>query len=313
MSPDTIRVSVGMPVYNGENYLEAALESIVAQTFSDFELVISDNASTDRTAEICRDYANQDARVRYYRNAANLGATFNHNRVMELARGDLFKLAAHDDLCAPTFLQRCVEALDGDPNAVLAYPRMKVMRRMSNDKGWVIADYADCIDTEAPEPHRRFADLIRRQYWGVQQIFGVIRTNALRRAGPFGDFHSADVAVLINLGLLGWFHEVPEHLFTYRLHSQQSIALLEGSSQAYYSWWNPNKNRRASFPTWRFLRVNVGAIHRARLPWREQILCHREVWRWTTDHRANLMRELASVSAQRSERVNASGEPRSPP
>src|SRR5947199_10486063 len=102
------RVSIGIPVYNAENFLREAIESIRQQTFTDFEIVISDNCSTDRTPQICEEYAAKDRRIRYVRNATNLGAGFNHRRVAELARGEFFKWQSRDDLCHPTFLERCV-------------------------------------------------------------------------------------------------------------------------------------------------------------------------------------------------------------
>ena len=111
------RVTLGVPVFNGGPFLPETLDSLLNQTFSDLEVVISDNASTDRTEEICRAYAARDPRVRYYRNDVNRGAAWNHNRVFELARGEFFKWSAADDLCAPEFLTLCVAALDRDPAA----------------------------------------------------------------------------------------------------------------------------------------------------------------------------------------------------
>ena len=104
MSENEPRVSIGMPVYNGEKYLEEAIQSILAQTYSDFELVISDNASTDKTQEICLEYAARDSRVRYHRNEKNLGAAPNYNRTFELSTGQYFKWADYDDLLAEEFL-----------------------------------------------------------------------------------------------------------------------------------------------------------------------------------------------------------------
>ena len=117
------RVSIGLPVYNGENYLTSAIETLLAQTFTDFELIISDNCSTDRTQDICRSFCDRDARIRYVRQAKNLGAVRNFNLVFHYARGEYFKWAAHDDVCAPAFLQRCVERLDANPSVVWCYPR----------------------------------------------------------------------------------------------------------------------------------------------------------------------------------------------
>ena len=115
------RLSVGLPVYNGENYLAESIEALLGQTFGDFELIISDNASTDGTADICRHYESQDPRIRYFRQAHNIGGAPNHNYLVEKARGELFKWASHDDLYARDLLQRCVDALDKFPNIVLAH------------------------------------------------------------------------------------------------------------------------------------------------------------------------------------------------
>ena len=125
------RVSVGLPVCNGENYLDAAVRSILSQDYEDFELVISDNASTDRTQEICLDFARQDPRVKYSRLAANCGAVSNFQRVFRLSTGDYFKWAAHDDVCTPDFLERCVAVLERDPAVVLCCGQTQLI----NDDG----------------------------------------------------------------------------------------------------------------------------------------------------------------------------------
>src|SRR5579871_3942080 len=115
-----IRVSIGLPVHNGERYLREAIDSLLAQTYRDFELIISDNGSTDGTEAICRAYAAADPRIRYYREEQNRGCAWNWNRVFALARGEIFKWAAHDDVCAPRLVERCLEALDRCPEAVLS-------------------------------------------------------------------------------------------------------------------------------------------------------------------------------------------------
>ena len=129
MTQPTPRVSIGLPVYNGERFLARAIDSLLAQDFVDFELVISDNASTDGTGEISRDYAARDPRIRYHRNERNIGAVGNFNRTLDLASGEYFKWAAHDDWCAPQFLGRCVEVLDDDPSTVLCFTAMGVAIR----------------------------------------------------------------------------------------------------------------------------------------------------------------------------------------
>ena len=112
-------VSIGVPVFNGENYVEQALGSVLAQTMGDFEIVVSDNASTDRTSMICQDLAATDRRIRYYRNERNLGAGANYNLAFHQSRGTYFKWMGDDDRLTPTYVSRCVEVLDDDPTLIL--------------------------------------------------------------------------------------------------------------------------------------------------------------------------------------------------
>ena len=144
---NTRRVSMGMPVYNGERYVAEAIESVLQQTFGDFELVISDNGSTDSTRSICEGYAARDPRVRYFRSDANRGATWNFNRVVELSRGEYFRWAAHDDRIRPEYLERCVAVLDADPEAVLCYTQVEIIDAAGASRG-VYQDQA--LDTAAP-------------------------------------------------------------------------------------------------------------------------------------------------------------------
>src|ERR1700757_1973550 len=109
------KVSIGLPVYNGEKYLVQALNSLINQDFEDFEIIISDNASTDGTADICRTYASTERRIRYYRNESNIGSAPNYRRVFELARGDFFKWCSHDDICLPGLLSRCLQVFESAP------------------------------------------------------------------------------------------------------------------------------------------------------------------------------------------------------
>ena len=125
-------VSLGLPVYNGQRFVAQMLDSVCSQTFGDFELVISDNASTDATEEICRDFARKDSRITYTRSAENRGAAWNHNNVIHLSGGEFFKWIADDDICAPTFLQRSIETFRSEPPVVvLVYPQStsRVARR----------------------------------------------------------------------------------------------------------------------------------------------------------------------------------------
>ena len=142
-SPDAPpRVTIGLPVYNGETYLREAIESLLSQSFEDFELIISDNASTDGTRTICEQYAELDPRVLYDRCETNFGARRNYNRLVAMARGEYFKWAAHDDNCYPDFLAECVVALGRDPDAVVCYPTTHLI----DDKGEVMSEYRNGLD-----------------------------------------------------------------------------------------------------------------------------------------------------------------------
>lgn len=119
--PSAVRLTIGLPVYNGEEFLAESLECLLGQTFGEFILIICDNASTDRTREICRDYAARDPRIRVFRNDVNIGAVGNFNLALDLASTALFKWVAHDDLYKPEYLSSCLRLLDDNPEAVLAH------------------------------------------------------------------------------------------------------------------------------------------------------------------------------------------------
>ena len=105
-------VSIGLPVFNGERFLRASLDSIVTQTYGATEIIIADNASTDSSVAICEEYAARDPRIRLLRGEVNRGAAWNHNRVLQEAQGEYFKWGAADDVMAPRFLECCVAALE---------------------------------------------------------------------------------------------------------------------------------------------------------------------------------------------------------
>lgn len=235
----TPRVSVGVPVFDGEDYLPAALDSLLAQTYPNFEVVISDNGSRDRTPEICREYAARDARVHYHREEENRGAAWNYNRVFELARGELFKWAAHDDLCAPDFLQRCVDAFDsGPPATVLVYPRSVWI----DAGGTHLRDDRDRLVLHGRTGTGRALALLWRLNM-ANPVFGLIRSSALYRTRLIDSFVASDYVLLFELALLGRFSEVPERLFLRREHQRSSRAANRSSTEV-TAWFDPESERR---------------------------------------------------------------------
>jgi glycosyltransferase involved in cell wall biosynthesis len=239
------RVTIGMPVYNGSDYVAEAIESILKQTFADFELVISDNASTDNTEDVCRSYAAKDSRIRYSRLEANIGAASNFNRVFDGCRSDYFKWAAHDDICLPTFLQRCVETLDGaSPEAVLCMPRTL----MIGASGQTLSEHDDNLDLRESSPAARMITFARRiMASGCHSVFGVIRTEALRKTRLIGPFVASDVVLLGELATQGELWEIPDRLFGARIHpgcSHQKFKSRPDGMEAYAQWFDPSNSGR---------------------------------------------------------------------
>jgi Glycosyl transferase family 2 len=219
------RVSIGLPVYNGQHLLPRALDSILRQVFADFEVIISDNCSTDDTTAVCEDYAKRDRRIRYVRQPGNLGAAANFNFVFRQARGEYFKWAAHDDQLGADFLDTCVGVLDADPGVVLSCTETELI---NDDGSPLIYDarlgaYVDrhgkpwhrgsiARETSAEDPVKRFVSVVVRDSWCLE-VFGLIRTAALRQTSLIGRYYGSDKILLAQLATMGRFHTAPRRLF----------------------------------------------------------------------------------------------------
>lgn len=253
-------VSIGVPVYNGARYLEEALDALVSQTFGDIEILVCDNGSTDSTARIARAFASRDERISLYGSPANRGAAWNYNRTLTLAQGRYFKWAAHDDLCAPTYVERCVEVLDRAPDSVvLAYPKTVII----DQDGQFVRNYENMLDLRQRRPHERVNALIRSIVMS-NAVFGVIRTDALRRTGGHGSYISADYVLLAELALAGQFWEIPEPLFLRREHSATSRA-AQTSPVDLANWFRPGSGGVHTTEFVRLFAEYVRAVHEADL------------------------------------------------
>ncbi|HEX8386992.1 MAG TPA: glycosyltransferase [Rubricoccaceae bacterium] len=237
----TPRVSVGLPVYNGERFLARTLDDLLGGTFGDFEIVACDNASTDATPDLLADVARQDARVRVVRNPTNIGALPNANRAFALSTAPLYALAAYDDRHAPGFLSHLVAALDAAPDAVLAYGASTLVgeddrpfafdrarRRYTDALG---ADYGyDALlerplapGTTGPDALARYRAVLASNDVNAP-IHGLFRRSALDRIGPHR-LHGSDRLVVAHAALLGPFAYVPEALFGFRIHGASTFHL----------------------------------------------------------------------------------------
>jgi glycosyltransferase involved in cell wall biosynthesis len=253
----SLRLSIGLPVYNGDRYLAEAFECFQAQTFQDFEIVVSDNASTDHTAEICRSYAERDPRIRYYRNEKNLGALPNFNTVFALSRLPLFKWAAHDDLYHPRYIETCIRILDENPDVILAHSKTAFVddRGESFPVDPATGNYVDPrtgvaqtpdspIIADSPVAILRFWQVLSRACWGTH-MFGIMRREMLQKTRLVPNFAGSDRAMLAELALLGRFRCANEVLFSKRFHENASCALNQKELRGWMSSDDKAYSRRA--------------------------------------------------------------------
>ncbi len=238
------KVTLGLPVYNGDKYLDEAIASLLDQTFDDFELLISDNGSTDRTEEICREWAGRDARIQYFRHEENRGGSWNFGYVFELARGQFFRWAAHDDTIRPTYIEACLKALEANPEAILASPRVD---RIDETGRPLPVEYSDVTSSD---PIERLATVMFDEVICFP-IWGLMRTEVLGRTGLLGAFDSSDRVLLGELALHGTFELVDDVLFVNRFHPDTSMRAFE-DRYARGAWFDPKLSRITYMPNWQY-------------------------------------------------------------
>lgn len=261
------KVTIGLPVFNGESYLAATIESILSQDLLEFELIIGDNGSDDGTESICR-AALRDPRVRYERSPSNRGATWNYNRLVGLARAEYFKWAAHDDLLEPSFLRECIEELESSPAAVLAYPKTVLI---DGDGEVIDADFNDGLDLRDDDPVARLRRYLVHP--GEQHpVFGVIRTASLRQTDLIANCWGGDQVLLATLLLQGAFNEVSERLFLRRYHPGTSLAANATPAEV-ARWFDPRKRGRTALPRTRLTVELSRVVLRSNLSAADQVRC----------------------------------------
>jgi glycosyltransferase involved in cell wall biosynthesis len=274
MSP-TPRLSIGLPVYNGERYIAESIESILGQSYANFELIISDNASTDSTGEICRRYGKWDSRVRYFRQPRNIGLSPNHNFVVSEARGELFKWVSNDDLYARDLVARCIEALDEYKDVVLAHSRTAKI----DESGNVTGAYEYPLATSSPRAPVRFRSMLFDS--GGDDDYGIMRIEVLRRTAMKNSYHHADRTTITEIGLYGRFHHVPDWLYFRREHPAQSG---RATMRARCANMDPRRANRFRHPAIRlyaeYVWAYISAIQRAPLSSAERRECYQHLAHW---------------------------------
>lgn len=247
MSPT---VSIGLPVYNGENFLAETLDSLRSQTFEDIEIIVADNASTDATGEICKTAADEDERVKYFRHETNLGAPANYNFTVDQAVGEFFMWTAHDDLRAPSFVDSALEIFSERPETKVVFSQTL---RVDAD-GEVIGDRVRHDDLLEPAVHRRFRAAISSPHPSIV-VFGLMRLETMRATGRHGSYLGSDRVLAAELALHGPFAEIPEPLFFGRDHPDRYVRMInernQESANAKQLWWDPDRRKLDRFPRWR--------------------------------------------------------------
>jgi glycosyltransferase involved in cell wall biosynthesis len=250
------KLSIGIPVFNGQEFLPELLDSLLAQTFRDFEILICDNASSDCTPQICYEYERRDTRIHYIRNEQNLGAIANFNRAFELSTAPLFKWAAHDDLYDESYLHTCVGLLERNPDIILAHTgtafidEKSEMLPFERETGSFVdptsgrrywADMPSIGDN--PVAISRFWQVLTRARWGTH-MFGVVRREILQQTSLLPNFAGSDRPMLAELALLGRFRAANERLFLKRYHANVSSALSDRELKGFLSTDGKRYSRR---------------------------------------------------------------------
>lgn len=256
-------VSLLIPVYNGMPYLTETLKACIEQDYGNIEIIITDNASTDETAVVCEGLARIDARVRYVRNEANLGAAANFNLGFELSRGKYLKWCAADDLFSPNFVSACVSVLEGRPEVVLAYGSSRSIDERGRDIPLVGRGMKEHLPGDGSV--RRFhKDLYDRAT--NFEVFGVFRRSALAETTLHRPYYGSDVTLVTELTLLGRFELVPGAVLYNRDHPERSIRL--GDRHLQHLWQDTRatrKPRRLNVERF-FHLVEIAVRHRGRIP-----------------------------------------------
>ncbi|MBK7894894.1 MAG: glycosyltransferase family 2 protein [Anaerolineaceae bacterium] len=282
MSTEQPLVSIGLAVYNGEQYLEEALNSLLGQTFTDFEIIISDNASTDHTAEICLRYAEQDARIRYHRNATNIGGANNENQTFRMSRGKYFRWAADDDICAPTLIEECVKVLEENPDIVLCFPKTIKIDGEGDEMGRAIVE-----EPNAEKSFSRFRAMAIAKD-SCEQTYGLIRSDVLQKTRLQQNYTNSDRTLLAELAIHGKFHEIPQYLFYKRFH-EKNVYLDWRTRMA---WFDPSIKGKIVFPWWMQFFDYFKTIKRSPISRYEQMRCYLFMFEWALRFGKNLTKDL---------------------
>ena len=268
------RVSIGLPVYNGENFLATAAESVLTQTFTDWELIISDNASTDGTERLGREFADRDPRIRYFRQPENLGAAPNFNLTFAESAGEYFQWLAHDDYIHPEWLARCVAELDADPQVQLVYGQ-----ELGVDEAGNIIGRRPYLQPNSRATARERMYAILNNDRGSPAVFGLMRRSVLGRTDLIGSYDASDQVLVVDMAMQGRIVELPDWLYHHREHEDRSVHAHRDRHSA-NTWFATRNKGKKTFPEWRLMREYLQVIWRAPLAFDVRWGCFVQFLRW---------------------------------
>lgn len=285
----TPKVSIGFPVYNGENYVEQAIRSILNQTYKDFELIISDNASTDHTSEVCNTLARNDSRVRYFLNNKNMGAAWNFNKVFHLSKGKYFIWACHDDVWNQNLLERYVEVMEKMPKVVSCYSKTTFI----NENGEAIYSVVGRPDLYISSPHERFKLFLKYHSPTNEcsQVLGLFRSEMLKHTPLMGKYPSPDMILLGEIAIRGPSYEVQDVLLIRRDHPLKSTN-ANRTMEEKAAWLDPRQKGRIQLTTCRWIYELHKSVIRSPVNLYEKVKCVKEVWKWGWLFRSGVKKEM---------------------
>jgi len=266
-------VSIGLPVYNGENFVAEAIKCVLSQTFSDWELIISDNASTDRTVSICREFAEKDGRIHVHESPRNRGVAHNFNLAFQLSHGRYFKWITHDDLFGPDFLESCVEELEKDDDTVLVFPRLvRVDAAGQRLGGQQTAD----LSIVGPTPESRVSQLMKLESQGTDiywSQFGLMRRNILEGTQLMGLYNGSDQTLLMEIALRGNSKQVGKESFLRREHPAAATMRTGWTTKERAQFVNADDRRKFVFPYCRMLKEHLARITESPISLQGKLQC----------------------------------------
>ena len=285
------KVIIGLPVYNGQKYLRAAIESHLSQSFGDFDLVISDNGSTDATPEICADYASKDKRIKYLRSDENRGILWNHRRVLDAieSSNQYFRWAGADDIMGPGLLDAMVEVLNARPEVEAVMPDTKNI----DDRGEIIGSMARVLDLQSSDAFERAHDVLVANYQHVI-AYGLHRVSTLRLMRTRPDYPGWDAVFAWELALRGQMAQPAGPVLFRRFHAG-SISHVKTAKEM-RKWVEPTSKAGMSFPHWKWAYERARALFACPLSTRDRLRIGTFLARATLWQRVSLVRDVTQAA-----------------